>query len=151
MVRPAGVTVIAVLCFLGTALLAIGGILMFAGGGILATFLNRQGQGAGVAGFAAGFGVVLGVVFLAFAAFDLFLGIGLLKLKEWARIVTIVLSAIGAAFQLLGLLGTLAHFNAFSFLLGAFWLTVNVFIIIYLLKPEVKAAFQSPQARAASA
>ena len=80
------------------------------------------------------------------------LGFGLWKLKGWARIVSIVLDAISAVFQLLEILGTLAHFNIFALLWGVFWIAVNAFVIWYLLKPEVKAALQPPaQARAASA
>lgn len=74
------------------------------------------------------------------------------KLKGWARIVSIVLFAISAAMQLLGLLGSLAHFNLFAVVWSLFWVAVDAFVIWYLLKPEVKAAFQAPvQARAASA
>jgi hypothetical protein len=54
--------------------------------------------------------------------------------------------------QLLALLGTLAHFNVFAFVWTVFWIAVDAFVIMYLLKPEVKAAFQQqPMARAASA
>jgi hypothetical protein len=53
---------------------------------------------------------------------------------------------------LLGILGTLAHFNIFALIWGAFWVAVDAFVIWYLLKPEVKAAFQPrPMASAASA
>jgi len=79
-------------------------------------------------------------------------GFGLWKLKGWARIVSIVLFVISAAMQLLGLLGTLAHFNLFAVVWSLFWVAVDAFVIWYLLKPEVKAAFQQqPMARAASA
>jgi len=62
MVRPTGVTVIAVLCFLGTALCALFGLLTIVGGGFVATLINQQGaQGsAGVAGIMAGLGAALG-------------------------------------------------------------------------------------------
>jgi hypothetical protein len=74
------------------------------------------------------------------------------KLKGWARIVSIVLFAISAVMQLLGLLGSLAHFNVFAVVWSLFWVAVDAFVIWYLVKPEVKAAFQPPvQARAASA
>jgi hypothetical protein len=79
-------------------------------------------------------------------------GFGLWKLKGWARIISIVLFGISAALNLLGMLGTLAHFNVFALMWGAFWIAVDAFVIWYLLKPEVKAAFQPrPMASAASA
>ena len=151
--RPTGVTVIAILCFIGAAFCLLGGLGMILGGGFLASVISQQqGQGsAGAAGIFAGLGAVLGFVFLVGAAIDIVLGIGLWKLKGWARITTIVLTGIGAAFQLLGLLTSLAHFAIGNFLITVIILAIQGFIIWYLLKPEVKAAFQAPQVRAASA
>ncbi|HZI58863.1 MAG TPA: hypothetical protein VFF39_18920, partial [Verrucomicrobiae bacterium] len=91
MARPGGVTVIAVLCFLGGGLLLLGGIGMMAGGGILAGLMNQQGQANPMAGIIASVGAALGVFCLIFAVIEILLGVGLLKLKEWARITTVVL------------------------------------------------------------
>ena len=150
--RPTGVTVIAILDFIGAALFLLCGIAMIIGGGFMATMLS-QGQGsAGAAGIFAGLGAVMGFGFLVGAAIYIALGIGLWKLKGWARITTIVLTGIGAAFQLLGLLMSLTHFALGNFLFTAVVLAIEAFIIWYLLKPEVKAAFQPrPMASAASA
>ena len=152
MVRPVGVTILAILNFIGTAFCLLGGILMILGGGFIATMLSQQGQGsAGAAGVLAGLGAAAGVFIIIMGAVSALLGFGLWKLKGWARIVSIVLYAISAAFQVLGILGTLAHFNVFALMWGTFWVAVDAFIIWYLLKPEVKAAFQPPMARGASA
>jgi len=153
MVRPTGVTVIAILCFIGAALAGLGGIGMIVGGGFVATIMNQQGQAgsAGLASMMAGLGAALGIFFLIIAAVDVALAIGLLNLKEWARIVTIVLTGLGAALGLLGLLGGFIHFVLFASLFRLCILAIQGLIIWYLLKPEVKAAFQAPQARAASA
>jgi hypothetical protein len=150
--RPTGVTVIAILEFLVAGFCLLLGLGMILGGGFIASIINQQGQGnAGAASVFAGFGAVLGFVFLVGAAINIAVGIGLLKLKGWARITTIVLAGIGAAFQLLGLLASLAHFSVGNFLYTVVILAIQGFIIWYLLKPEVKAAFQAPQVRAASA
>ncbi|HEV7676875.1 MAG TPA: hypothetical protein VGQ12_20285 [Candidatus Angelobacter sp.] len=152
MVRPVGVTILAVLNFIGTAFCLLGGIGMILGGGVIATLLSQQGQGsAGAAGVLAGLGAAAGVFIIIMGGVSALLGFGLWKLKGWARIVSIVLYGISAAFQVLGILGTLAHFNVFALMWGAFWVAVDAFIIWYLLKPEVKAAFQAPMVRAASA
>jgi hypothetical protein len=125
---------------------------MILGGGFIATILSQQGQGsAGAAGALAGLGAVAGVFIIIVGGVSALLGFGLWKLKEWARIVSIVLYGISAALQVLGILGTLAHFNVFALMWGTFWVAVDAFIIWYLLKPEVKAAFQPPMVRAASA
>jgi hypothetical protein len=152
MVRPTGVTVIAVLCFIGTAFCALLGLLMMVGGGFMATIMSQQGQGsAGAAGILGALGAAVGVFFFVIAAIDGIVGWGLLKLKEWARIVMIVLSGIGAAFQALGVLRSLANLKPGSVVTSVIVIAIDAFIIFYLLKPEVKAAFQGPQARAVHA
>ena len=151
--RPVGVTILAILNFIGAAFCLIGGIGVILGGGFIATMLSQQGQGsAGAAGILAGLGAAAGVFIIIIGGVSALVGFGLWKLKEWARIVSIILYGISAAFQLLGILGSLAHFNVFALFWGAFWIAVDAFVIWYLLKPEVKAAFQPPtQAHSASA
>ena len=150
--RPVGVTILAILNFIGAAFCLLGGIAMILGGGFMATMLS-QGQGsAGAAGILAGLGAAAGVFIIIVGGVSALVGFGLWKLKEWARVVSIVLYGISAALQLLGLLGSLAHFNAFAVIWSVFWIAVDAFVIFYLLKPEVKAAFrQRPIASAASA
>jgi hypothetical protein len=151
--RPTGVTLIAVLYFIAAAFCVLGGIGMMLGGGFIAAMINQAGgQGAGAgAGILAGLGAAIGIVFLVIAAIQILVAVGLLKLKEWARIVGIVFSAIGGILQLLGVLGSLAHFTIGGFVWNAFWLGIDALIIWYLLKPDVKAAFGGPQARGAAA
>jgi hypothetical protein len=151
--RPVGVTILAILNFIGAAFCLLGGIGMILGVGFIATMLSQQGQGsAGAAGILAGLGAAAGVFIIIVGGVSALVGFGLWKLKGWARIVSIILYAISGAFQLLGILGTLAHFNLFALVWGAFWVAVDAFVIWYMLKPEVKAAFQPrPMASAASA
>jgi hypothetical protein len=149
--RPVGVTILAILNFIGAAFCLLGGIGMILGGGFVASMLS-QGQGAGAAGILAGLGAAAGVFIIIIGGVSALVGFGLWKLKGWARIVSIVLYGISAALQLLGLLGSLAHFNAFAVIWSVFWIAIDSWIIWYLLKPEIKAAFRPPaQARAASA
>ena len=150
MVRPTGVTVIAILDFIGAAFSVLGGIGMMAGGGMLATLMNQQGQANGMSGLAASLGAVMGVFLLVIAAVEIILGVGLLKLKEWARMVTVILTAIFAALGLLGLLGSFVHFNLVAVLFKVCVLAIQILIIVYLMKPEVKAAFQGSRAMASA-
>ncbi len=125
---------------------------MILGGGFIATMLSQGQSSAGAAGILAGLGAAAGVCIIIVGGVSALVGFGLWKLKEWARVVSIVLYGISAALQLLGLLGSLAHFNAFAVIWSVFWIAVDAFVILYLLKPEVKAAFrQRPMASAASA
>lgn len=151
--KPAGVIVIAILYFIVAAGCLLGGLLFIAGGGFMATMMSQSGQASAspLAGMMAGLGAIAGIIFLAFGVIDLLVGIGLLKLKNWARIVAIVFSAIGAAFQILGILGSISHFNVAAMVFPVIFLAIYALIIWYLLKPEVKAAFQGAQVRAAGA
>src|SRR6267154_2034029 len=103
MARPTGVTIIAVLYFLGAALCLLGGVLMFVGGGFLASMINQQGGAGGSAGagMMAGLGAVVGVVALIVAVICALVGWGLWKVKNWARIVALIFAG-------LGILGALA-------------------------------------------
>ncbi len=150
--RPTGVSVIAIFFFVATVCCALFGIGVIAGGGFVATMMNRGGQGGPMAaGMMAGLGAVLGVFILVIGAVYAVLGWGLWTLKDWARLVTIVLTGLGAVLSLPGFLRTLIHFSLGGFVWSAFWLAVDIVIIWYLLKPEVKAVFQGSQARSASA
>ena len=115
--RPTGVTLIAVLYFLGAAFCVIGGIGVMAGAGFIGGLIGSAGQGSGgVGAFFAGLGIVTGVILLIFGAIDFAVGWGLVKLNGVARIVAIIFSAISALFQVLGLLGSLASFKPSNFL-----------------------------------
>jgi hypothetical protein len=147
MQRPAGVTVIAVLDFIGAGFCVIGALVAFFFGSMLASFIGAAAGANGTvapgAGVMAGIGVVLGVGFLVGAALIIFVALGLLKLKNWARVVTIVLGA-------LGLLGNLAKFARGMGGSGMVWtiisLAYDIWVIWYMLQPNVKAAFGQPAA-----
>lgn len=144
--RPTGVTVIAVLDFIGAGIAVLAALGMMLGGGFVASMISQQ-QGAG-AGVLAAIGAAAGIAFLFGAAIAILLGWGLLKLKEWARIITIVLAGLGA---LGALFAVLTHFFAIGMFGALCRLVINGLIIWYLLQPHVKAAFQGVQARAAGA
>ena len=151
--RPGGVTVIAVLEFLGAAFCLLGGLAFMLGGGFMATLISQsggQGNAAG-AGLLAGLGAALGVVFLIFGVLYVLVGWGMLKLKAWARIVTMVLTGLAILGSLFGLTTIFVHFSV----IASFWLAVRLaiagWILWYLLQPNVSAAFNPAQARAASA
>ncbi len=80
--------------------------------------------------------LVLGVLYIV-------LGVGLLKLANWARLVTLVFAALGALLHVLRLFHSMVHPHLFMF--HAFWsvmmTAICVLIIWYLLQPNVKQAF----------
>jgi hypothetical protein len=140
MERPTGVTILAVLAFIGAGtwfLLAL--VALF--GGALLSHLSSSGLGM----MTTIGGVVVAVFFLGFAALCLVIGLGFWKLKNWARVLTIVLLGISIFGFILALLNPfIAHLHVFFFLFLIRRLIVTaiqVWIIVYLLKPHVKQAF----------
>jgi hypothetical protein len=131
--RPTGVTVIAVLHFLGAGFFALFACLFLVGGGLAARFMPPDA--AIPAGIAAAVGGLGAIVFLICAAIYVATGIGLLKLKEWARIVAIVI----AALFLVGGLLAMMRFHVFALIRVA----ISGVIIWYLLQPHVVAAFRT--------
>jgi hypothetical protein len=131
--RPTGVTVIAALYFLGAAFCVCLAIVFVVGGGLASHFLPPDTQiPRGVIAAVGGLGAI---VMLIFGAISVVVAMGLLKLKEWARIVAIVFACIGLLFGALGLL-------RFSFF-GLIRIAINGWILWYLLQPQVVAAFRS--------
>ena len=143
MQRPVGVTILAVLCFIGAALLVICGLVLLLGGAWLAT-LRSAHAGAGLppaAVLLAGMGAVAGIIVLALAALNVVVGIGLLGLKSWARILLIVLIAIGLVLSVLGLFSVLMAFHIGMVIRQLIVIAIDVWILYYLFRPHVKQAF----------
>jgi len=145
MYRPTGVTVLSILSFIGAGLTGLGAIMFFVGGAFIGALIGSaaQGHGAGAAG--AGFGALIGgfIGFFLLVAAVLYLlcGVGLWKLKEWGRMLTIVLSAIGVVLALLNFM----HFHMVVMFFAIFRIGIGVLIIWYLSQPHVKAAFAQSQ------
>ncbi len=139
--RPTGVTVLAVLNFLGAGLYALLAVLFFliGAGGAASGMMSEMG--GGTAAFLLGLGAAVGVILLIFAAIGLAIGIGMWKLRNWARIVTIVLVGLSLLLGVLGLLGSLISFELGSLIFQAIFVALYAWIIWYLFQPHVKQAF----------
>ncbi len=138
MERPTGVTILAVLYFIGTAFLGLCGLLFIVGGSMLSGLAQSGGPGSAI--FAAG-GAVVGGFFLVLALLELAIGIGFIKLQNWARVVAIVLTGIAVLFGLLGMFSMLAHLMVFALTIRVITLAIQIWILVYLFKPHVKEAF----------
>ena len=69
------------------------------------------------------------------------IGYGLLKLKNWARIVSIVFAVIGIVGSLPGLFSALGHVVIFTLVVNLIGIGIDALIVWYLLQPDVKKAF----------
>jgi hypothetical protein len=139
--RPTGLVLIAVYHFLAAVFLVLLAVSLLAGGAVLAAMLggdhNAPLEGLG---FLVG---VLGAIFMfCGAAIAAVAGYGIWKLREWGRILSIVLAALSLVFTLPGLLMMGLHLG---FFFGGFRLiriAIAILIIWYLVQPHVRALFQ---------
>jgi hypothetical protein len=156
--RPVGVTLIGVLDFLGMLLQIGAGLVFLVGMSFAGAFIsklaadNPQLANVNITGIMAGVGVAFAIIAFVFALVSAVIGWGMLALKNWARIMSIIYSCVGILCFGLGLLLSLVHFRPFGFIWDAAWFSINGLIIWYLLQPEVKAAFAGrPRTMAATA
>lgn len=145
MQRPTGVTVIAVIDFIGSAILLILAVGAFVGATFLGAVLGRWAShsGSGTAGAGLGFviGAMVGMVCIVIAVVAAVIGWGLWNLKDWARVVQIILSALGVFFRLIAVLGMMVHLHVLGAAWASIWLTYHAWVVFYLLQPQIKAAF----------
>jgi hypothetical protein len=134
---PAGVKILSILGYIGSAATLILAILFFVGSTFIGEILEKiQTEEASVAAVVGqGFLIVMGIVFLGFAILDFFLARGLWKGQNWARIFFLILLSLSALGSLISILG-----GEFSDIIG---LVISGFLIWYLgFNKEVRAAFQ---------
>ncbi len=148
--RPTGITILAILGFLfGLLMAGLAAIIFVSGAALGAMLAGAAAEGgeaaadASMMGMVAGFSAVIGGVMLVFAILYFAVGYGLWKLKNWTRIITIVLSGLGAAFGLLGLLGSLMAFEIISLVIQLVILAIYGWVLWYLFQSHVKEAFDA--------
>jgi uncharacterized membrane protein (DUF2068 family) len=138
MQRPTGVTIIAILSFLAAAGCILMGLLSFAGGAFVAGILkNLPGVGMAAGGLVAAFGAVFLAIGVLYAA----TGYGLWALKNWGRLIMMVLMTLGLIFGLIGLIGVFANFSTGMVVGVVIRLIICAWILWYLIQPEAKKAF----------
>ena len=150
--RPLGVSLIGGLELFISGLLLLIAIATALGMGVLGAILGSTARmgGPGMA-FLAGAGVV--TAFLLFIPSALFgvLGWNVLRLKEWARITTLVLSVLGALGATVGFFAALAHFRPFFMMVTLIRLSINLAIIWYLSQNQVRQLFAGSRPQALTA
>jgi hypothetical protein len=137
MERPAGVTILAVVAFIFGGFMALGGLGAMLGGAVLSRVANSGGLGmlAGVGG------AILGFVLLGFAVVYIVDGIGLMKVANWARILTIILVGLSLLRSAFGMMRSLGHMHPVGVFFSLVIAAIDVWILVYLFNPDVKQAF----------
>jgi hypothetical protein len=146
--RPTGVTIIAVLTFCGAAILALGSF------GFFFVAVMGMSGGDGDAGqptsvAIAGMGIAGGCSLLILASVTVCLAIGVLKLREWAWIVSIASNAVGIGCTILSLFA-IKEYRVLppvpSIVFHLLVVSTGVWMLAYLLIPRVKQAFSAATA-----
>ena len=150
MSRPIGVTILAILYFLGAGLLLLAGLAVALGMGALGMSSSSGQAGAAGGAFLAGLGVGLAVVFFLIAAINGAMGWGLWKLKNWARIVIIALAALTLAGIVVEFSKTMTDRQPSTLVVTLVRAAVGVLVLWYLLRARVKAAFKPAAAPVAA-
>lgn len=151
--RPTGVVLIAIYHFITAAFLFLIGAIVLAGGTLLSAifgssldvYLPSHAHGANFgfvmaaisAAFLFGFGLVAAIA-----------GYGIWAVREWGRILNIILATISLLFALPGLMVMFMPPHVFfgGFFFGGFGLiriAISAAIIWYLVQPQVRALFQA--------
>ena len=124
--RPTGITILAILGFIGGILAILGGALFVAvaSSGILSTY--------GV-GMFSGFISLFGGIIIVIGLFAIFVSWGMWSGKSWAWYLAVVLYAIGVIFGLVLLVA--------GGLTGIVSLVIDLLLLWYMFRPHVKAYF----------
>ncbi len=156
--RPLGVTIIAILTIIGGIILLLGAVSLIAVGTLISVAPHTANTAANNShGLAQFFGVIsaaIGSVLVVIGLGYLAMFYGLLKGKGWAWTITIILLCIGIAVQIISTTsGTVfnasligSNSNNVNTVLsgiigGIIGIAINVVIVYYLYRPNVKAYF----------
>jgi len=138
MARPTGVTILAVLSFLGAGLCLLAAAGMFLLGSAGLATMASEGRSIGPL---AAMGAFAGIACLVLVVLYIVNGVGLWKLQGWARLLTIILLVIGIVFGVLGIVRSVAPLMVGMLLFHVILIAIDAWIVMYLFKPHVKQAF----------
>jgi len=142
--RPVGLIIIAILFFLGGALSFITGLL------VMSSAVSLPGE----YGYLFALPAVAGIVPVIIGLLDIAIGWGLLEGWKWARILAIVVLALGLIFNIISGIAALAGFEVAGErvslvgpgLISLIIAAIEGFIIWYLFQPEIVQFFKPVQA-----
>jgi hypothetical protein len=144
-VRPAGVAIIAFYHFLSALFLILLAVSLAVGGSILGMMFG-SGHESPLGGIGMLVGMMGAAFFIFYAVVAFLAGYGMWTLREWGRILSIVLAVISLLFSLPGLLMMGLHLNLFFGTYRLFRIAISILIIWYLMQPQIRAAFQRTRA-----
>lgn len=142
--RPLGVTLIGIYQIVRGALGVLFGLSLLLFTGLAAKLASLAAEGNAVGNVLHGLGRLAGLGIIVFGLLHILAGFGLLKMKNWGRLLTLLFSAIG----LVLLLPVLIASHGLPLVFAA----INAVSIFYLALPPIKRLFHAerPALRAAA-
>jgi len=143
MERPTGITIIAMLSFIEALWCVLVTLSSFWGVGLEVAGAKAASAGTrGIMALLMSWGGVIGVVMLVSGVIAVVVGVGLLKLRNWSRILTIILTALSLVLLAASLLLTLLlHFVLLASIFDLVYAGICVWILWYMFRPHVRQAF----------
>lgn len=145
--RPSGITVLAVLHFIIAAMVVPSGALwlltvdLLADPEVAAQATLPGSMNAQVVALALRLGKPLGWILIVFGVLKLVSGVGLWKLRNWGRLLTLGLAALAVALSLPGMVSAVLARDPVSVFLQLLFAVGYGVIVWYLFRPDVKRAF----------
>jgi uncharacterized membrane protein (DUF2068 family) len=141
--RPLGVTLVGAYQILRGVLGLLFGLCLLLFTSLAVKLASLAAEGNAVGQILHNFGRMAGLGVIAFATLHMLAGFGLLKMQNWGRLLTLLLSAIGLVMLLPVVVATLG--------LPLIFAGVNAVIIFYLAMPPVKRVFRAATPAASAA
>jgi hypothetical protein len=139
--RPLGVTILCSVMIVAGFSFAATGIAFFFVGSTSAAATAPQNNLMAI--ILAALGAAAGIVFLLFGAVHVVLAVGIFKLRNLARVLTIFLFVLIAAGACLGLFAALLSFSHVGLAWNVSILAVDLIGLWYLLRSSTKKAFHA--------
>ena len=136
--RPQGVTIIAILAFIGGIFAIVAGLGLTVLGGVLGGAIAASGEAAG--GLFGGLLAIFGIGTLGLGIAEIVVGWGLWGLKPWAWAVSIIVFIVNIVLTVLTALAG----NSLLSIGTVVGIAIPAIILYYLMTPPVKAAFGRP-------
>jgi len=133
--RPLGVTLVGAYQILRGVLGMLFGLCLLLFTGLAGKLASLASEGNAVGQILHNFGRMAGLGVIAFGVLHLLAGSGLLKMQNWARLLTLLLSAIGLVVLLPVLVAALG--------LPLIFAAINAATIFYLAMPPIKRVFHA--------
>jgi hypothetical protein len=133
--RPLGVTLVGAYQILRGVLGLLFGLCLLLFTGLAARLASLASEGNAVGQILHNFGRMAGLGVIAFAILHILAGFGLLKMQNWGRLLTLLLSAIALVVLLPILVASLG--------LPLIFAAINAAAIFYLAMPPIKRVFHA--------